>query len=45
VVLGVALFRAVRLWRTRRSGAFPWFAAALLLWLAWAFIRVVEDSS
>jgi hypothetical protein len=45
VVLGVAVVRAVALWRTGRSGALAWFAGAVLLWLLWALCRVIEDSS
>jgi flavin-binding protein dodecin len=45
VVLGVALFRAVSLWRLGRLGALTWFGGALVLCLVWALCRVIEDSS
>jgi hypothetical protein len=45
VVLGVALSRAASLWEIRRPSAFAWFAAGLLLWVVWAFWRIIEDSS
>jgi RsiW-degrading membrane proteinase PrsW (M82 family) len=44
-VVGVALLRAVSLWRLRRPGAVIWFAGALLMWFVWALCRVIEDSS
>jgi hypothetical protein len=45
VVLGVGLLRAASLWRVSRPSAFAWFAGGLVLWVVWAFWRIIEDSS
>jgi hypothetical protein len=45
IILGGGVRACALTWRLRRTPLFGWFGAAVILWVLWAFFRVVEYSS